>query len=457
MSAAPVQPSAAARRPSAGRKRFVVLLATALILASSLLAGTPAGTGAATDWEVVLLGQYRLGDTESHKVLIREAVANWLESEHAASGAAAVADEVQRLAGIPKAERDRTFSGWLVARLYNGVFTDEINRTPAEQEFYEEFQGYYGSMQLLIAKTTLAEWEAYLDPMYPVQPRYGSPPTLGLLWDTGKSFSGFNPPNNAMNIGNAGFAALHEILDPAAASVIPGARAAFIRSGYNPPDGSKTAAALATAGFVGGTFAVMYGAIAAHAAATLAHVIAVTSIVNEVGTTIAGAASTALSAGSTATSFVMGAVVILPLLIAGGMKIADLAQKNTFGDKLRFAIAHPDFHADLLQITGFKTDLVDGLWYSRCNSGFEGIGTVCWRTDCPATYHLAGSVAPATPPRPSARPTSGRRRRPGSPTSVPRMPRTSRRTAIATRTRTPDTPAPTRTASRPVRPAGPRC
>lgn len=305
-------------------------------------------------------------------------MSDWLAGEGQASHAAAVTAEIQRLSSITPAERNRTFTARLAAVLYEAVFTDEWLRTPEQALFHAEFQHYYGVTQWDIARSTLADWDAYINAPASTSV-YGSYCcTLGILWDTGRSFSGFVPSNNAIGIGNAGYDALHGFLAPMAGSTLPAAQAEFARLGYDPGDGSKIVTALSAVGFTGASFGALFGVYVGYAAHLAAHIASIT-----------GTVSSSLLLPATVGVFAAAAVAVVPILIAGGMKIADLAQRNIFDEKIRYAATHPNFTPDFFAITGFKTDFQAGLWYRPCQPGFDPVASICYDTECPAGFHVS--------------------------------------------------------------------
>lgn len=398
---------AAARRWGVAR-RVAVLLVAVFMLEIPLLGGTATVARAAIDSEAVLLGQYRLVADGSagaaHRVLLKSAVTDWLGSENKPSAPGDVAAEIERLSLLTPAERNRTFTARLAARLYEAVFTDEFARTPEQAIFHAEFQHYYGQTQWDIARSTLEDWDAYINSPNPV-PVYGAYCcTLGILWDTGKSFSGFHPSNNVIGIGYAGYDALDVFLAPMANSALPDTHAEFVKVGYDPGDGSKIVSALTPIGFTVATYGALFGVYAAYAAVLSAKIVAIT-----------GSVASAFALPATVGAFAASAVIVVPILIAGGMKIADLAQRNIFDEKIRYAAAHPDFSPDFFAITGFKTDFQAGLWYRPCKPGFDPVASICYDTQCPSGFHVsalnctrdANSIIRQTYTRPAQFPDAG--------------------------------------------------
>ena len=371
---------------------LISFLVTSLILAGLVATSEPAHAQA--DPHAVVLDAYRFHPTAGNVQLLREAVADKLAAVGAPNGPSDIDADIA-LAASDESVR-KAITPWFAAVLFEALLAPE--RTPAQDAFNSHFQGYYADTQVRIAQTTLNAWEEYQNPQYGPPSEYGPCCTLSLLYETGPSFAGFTPPNNAIGIGGAGYQALNEFLGPMADSGIPSIQGYFDDLGFDPGDGSQTVAALAGLGFTAGSMAVIYGAFAAYMAGVAAAQIAattgtavttVTSVVagqiveKTIETAIAGA--TAITVGGTATTFAMAALVVVPLLIAGGMKIADFVQAAQFEEGLRATIEDSDRTTDFRGLVGLKTDYDAGLYYTPCRDGYDGVANSCYEP-CPPGY-----------------------------------------------------------------------
>ena len=121
--------------------------------------------------------------------------------------------EIVRLGQITPDERNRTFTAWLAATLSRRCSRMNGHGRRSSRPSIP--------VPALLRRATVThrpgdavEWDLYLNSQDSV-PIYGSYCcTLGVLWDTGKSFSGFTPPNNALGIGDDGRLALDRLLMP---------------------------------------------------------------------------------------------------------------------------------------------------------------------------------------------------------------------------------------------------
>jgi hypothetical protein len=290
------------------------------------------------------------------------------------------------------------------------------NPTPAQEAFYSYYKTYFAYQQLRVARGMMASWDLYKE-NYTLQRRretqYGV--TLGSLFEMGPSLSGYRPPAPSLGIGPAGYAAVEKIYSPMVVTLLP-----EFKNSPLAEEGKPMNAALAGLGFGTGSGLVLFGSMAglsahvasstaaftaaanaqlagqgiaelaaagsAKAAAYLASQAAAASSGAVASGAGAGAGAAGITAGSVASSLGISALIVVPLLIAGGMKIADVVKTQEFENSLRKASAAADTSINLRALINVQPIAYDaGLWYTPCRDGYRGVATLCY-ANCPAGY-----------------------------------------------------------------------
>ena len=384
--------------------KWVVAIVAVMLVASMGDFTRPAGAQqSAPDPAPALLASFNLPGTPPFVTLLEDA-ADRLASANSARG---TGGPTNRAAVLSAAAANRRVYLDLTPHLLAVTMEAITTRTPtpAQQAFYELFQRYYAELQQFASLRTLQAWNAYRGTkVYPetivmggvslpgqifagpeiARPVTDQPAPLSLLWDTGEPVSGFSPPRDVLPMGEAGAVAITEVFGPLAISENPDSVDHPLAAGAD-----ATTAALAGLGMgLGiGTVAVgvAFGTVIGTTASINATIAATAAAYAALGKVLATGAPLALFGAAGAVAVVSSVLVVIPVLVAAGMKIASFVETNNFEAALVQGAARPNYSVDLRAIVDTQYVQDAGLWYPVCSDGHKGVATRCYK-DCDTGY-----------------------------------------------------------------------